>query len=43
MLAVQCGDLVHTYEPLIREELHWWEEKGITQDLLDRSTDAKVR
>ncbi len=40
--GVQCGNLVQTYEPLIREELHWWEQKGITKDLLDRSTDAKV-
>lgn len=39
---MQCGDLVQIYDPLIKEELHWWEEKGITKDLLDRSTDAKV-
>ena len=39
---MQCGDLVQTYKPLIRDELHWWQEKGITKDLLDRSTDAKV-
>ncbi|BDA45764.1 Protein O-glucosyltransferase 2 [Coccomyxa sp. Obi] len=41
-LKTECGNLVQTYEPLIREELHWWEQKGITKDLLDRSTDAKV-
>ncbi len=40
--VVQCANLVQTYAPLIREELHWWEQKGITKDLLDRSIDAKV-
>lgn len=40
--GVQCKNLVQTYEPLIQQELHWWEKKGITKDLLDRSTDAKV-
>jgi hypothetical protein len=39
MLWVQCADLTATYEPLIRAELHWWEERGITADLLERSAD----
>ena len=42
LLCLQCMHLIATYEPLIRNELHWWVEKGITADLLDRSQDAKV-
>ena len=38
----QCKGLAQDYEPLIREELHWWKETGITSELLERSKDAQV-